>query len=254
MNMRVLPESPRRRKRAIVLALFGVAAVVATIVGLTLSNTSNEKETFEPGKVQVIHNQVPVALSAADRRAVLQAVDRFVEAAVARHDLAAAYDLTAPELRGPMSRRQWARGEIPVPAYPVYRHGARITDAYRNDVSVQLFLKARRPSVEPLGVDMELKAVGKGSNRRWLVAYYLPRQTLGTAVARGPTAAPEPKDPGLGPHLSKVWFFVPLGMLGLIVLVPVGVGIRDWLQGRAAERRYGERRELPPLPPRADER
>jgi len=252
--MRGLPESPRRRKRAIVLAVLVVAAVVATIVGLTWSNTSPEKETFQQGKAQVVHEQVPVALSAADRRAVLQTVDRFVETAVARRDLAAAYDLTAPELRGQVSRREWARGDTPVLSYPVYRHGARITATYRNDVSVQLFLKARRRSVEPLGVDMELKAVGKGANRRWLVAYYLPRQTLGTAVARGPTAGPEPKDPGIGPHLSKVWFFVPLGILGLIVLVPVGLGIRDWFGARAAERAYGNRRELPPLPPRARDR
>jgi hypothetical protein len=252
--MRFLPESPRRRKRVIVLAVLAAAGIAAAIVGLTLSNTSHEKETFEPGKAQVIQNQVSVPLSPADRRAVLQAVDRFVDTAVARRDLAAAYDLTSPELRGPVSRREWARGDIPVPAYPVYRHGVRITDTYRNDVFAQLFLKARRSSVEPLGVDIELKALGKGSKRRWLVAYYLPRQTLGTAVARGPTAAPEPKDPGIGPHLSNLWFFVPLAMLGLIVLVPVAIGVRDWLQGRAAERRYGERRELPPLPPRAGDR
>jgi hypothetical protein len=225
---------------------------VGTIVGLTWSNTSHEKETFEPGKAQVVQQQVPVALSAADRRAVLQTVDRFVEAAVARRNLSAAYDLTAPELRGGVSRREWARGEIPVPSYPVYGHGARITDTYRNDVSVQLFLKGRRSSVEPLGVDMELKAFGTGAKRRWLVAYYLPRQTLGTAVARGPTSAPAPKDPGIGPHLGKVWFIAPLALLGLIVLVPVGLGVRDWLQARAAERRYGERKELPPLPPRTD--
>jgi hypothetical protein len=254
MRMRVLPESPRRRKRVIVLALLGAAAVVGTVIGLTMSNTSHEKETFEPGKAQVIQNQVPVPLSAADRRAVLTAVDRFVDTAVARRDLAAAYDLTTPELRGPVSRREWARGDIPVPEYPVYRHGVRITETYRNDVFAQLFLKAKRPSVEPLGVDLELKAVGKGSKRRWLVSYYLPRQTLGTAVARGPTAAAEPKDPGIGPHLSNVWFFVPLGMLGLIVLLPVAIGTRNWLQGRAAERRYGERKKLPPLPPRPGDR
>jgi hypothetical protein len=254
MPMRVLPESPRRRKRVIVLALVAAAAVLATIIGLTLSNTSPEKETFQPGKAQVIQNQVRVPLSASDRRAVLLAVDRFVDTAVARHDLAAAYDLTAPELRGPVSRREWAGGDIPVPAYPVFRHGVRITETYRNDVFAQLFLKARRSSVQPLGVDIELKAVGKGSKRRWLVSYYLPRQTLGTAVARGPTAAPEPKDPGIGPHLSNLWFFVPLGMLGLIVLVPLAIGIRNWFQARSAERRYGERKELPPLPPRPGDR
>jgi hypothetical protein len=244
-------ESPRRRRRAVGAAVLVFLAIVGTIVGLTWSNTSDEKETFQPGKAQVVQQQVPVALTAADRRAVLRAVDRFVEDAVARRDLAAAYDLTAPELRGGVSRREWSRGEIPVASYPVYRHGVRITDTYRDDVSVQLFLQARRrSSVEPLGVDMELKAVGKGAKRRWLVSYYLPRQTLGTAVARGRAAAPAAKDPGLGPHLGKVWFIVPLALLGLIVLVPVGLGIRDWLQARAAERRYGERKELPPLPPR----
>jgi hypothetical protein len=252
--MRRLIESPRRRKRVLVLALVGVAAIVATIIGLTWSNTSHQKETFEPGKAQVIPQEIPVALSRADRRAVLRTVDRFVETAVARRDLAAAYDLTAPELRGGVNRTEWARGEIPVPSYPVNRHGARITDSYRDDVSVQLFLSSRRRGVDPLGVDMELKAVGNGAKRRWLVSYYLPRQTLGIAAPRGPSAAPEPKDPGLGPHLGMVWFLVPLAILGLIVLVPVGLGVRDWVQARAAERRFGKQRELPPLPPRTRQR
>ena len=252
--MRRLIESPRRRKRALVLAALVVAALVATVIGLTWSNTSHEKETFEPGKAQVIHEQVPAALTRADRRAVLQAIHRFVETAVARRDLGAAYDLTTRELRGGMSRREWAGGEIPVPSYPVYRYGARITDTYRNDVSVQLFLEAKRGGVDPLGVDMELKAVGSGASRRWLVSYYLPRETLATAAPRRSTSASEPKDPGLGPHLGKTWFLVPLAILGLIVLVPVGIGIRDWFQGRAAERRYGERKDLPPLPPRAGQR
>src|SRR5437763_4177480 len=108
--MRGLPESPRRRKRVLVIAAVVLAAGVATIVGLTWSNTSHEKETFGPGKAQVIPQQVPVPLSAADRRAVLRTVDRFVQTAVARRDLAAAYDITSPELRGSVSRRRWSRG------------------------------------------------------------------------------------------------------------------------------------------------
>jgi hypothetical protein len=248
--MRRLIESPRRRKRLLVLAVIAVAAIGATIVGLTWSNTSREKETFEPGNAQVIPEQVRVRLSRADRRAVLRTVDRFIETAVARHDLAAAYDLTTPDLRGQVTRRQWARGDVPVPSYPVYRHGATITDTYRNDVSVQLFLEARRRGVDPLGVDMELKAFGRGANRRWLVSYYLPRESLATAAPAAPNAAAEPKDPGIGPHLGKLWFFVPLAILGLIVLVPVGLGVRDSVQGRLAERRYGREKELPPLPPR----
>jgi hypothetical protein len=50
------------------------------------------------------------------------------------------------------------------------------------------------------------------------------------------------------------WFLVPLAILGLIVLVPVGLGVRDWVQARAAERHFGQQRELPPLPPRTRQR
>ena len=249
--MRVLPDSPRRRKRAVALLVLAAAGGLAAVLALLLGNTAHpQKELFVQGKVKTAENQAPTRLSAADRRAVLAAVDRFVELGVARRNLAAAYDLTTVNLHGGVTREQWARGDIPIYPYPVYRHGARVLTAYPNDVMVQLILSSRGRKVEPLGVDVELIAVGKGAKRRWLIDYYQPRQTLGTAADR-PKSAPGPKDPGLGPHLTKKWLLVPAGIFLLIVLVPIGLGLRDWLAGRSAERKFGKGRELPPLPPRA---
>lgn len=43
---------------------------------------------------------------------------------------------------------------------------------------------------------------------------------------------------------------MPLAIFALILLVPLGLGVRHWTAARAAERAYGDGRELPPLPPR----
>jgi len=246
--VRALPDSPRRRKRVLIAGTAAALALVATLLGLHFRNTADpQKETFQPGEAQVTHDQVPKKLSPADRRTVLTVVHRFVEAGVAGKDLAAAYDLTTSSLHAGVTREQWVRGDNPIYRYPVFKHGVRIAASYENDVMVQLYVRARSRKVEPLGVDVELKAVGKGPTRRWLVDYFQPREALVTAADR-PASGPQPKDPGLGPHLTQRWLFVPLGVFLLILLVPVGLGVRHWAEARAAEREFGDGRELPPLP------
>lgn len=252
LHMGGLLDSPRRRKRALVAAVVVAAALVATVVGLHFRNTAKpHKETFERGQAQVTHEQVPVRLAARDRREILSVVERFVEDGVAGKDLARAYDLSTPNLRGGLTREQWSRGDNPIYRYPVYKHGVRIAASYRNDVMVQLYVRARARKVEPLGVDMELLASGSGPERRWRVDYFQPRETLVTAADQ-PRGGPEQKDPGIGPHLTERWLLVPLGIFALIILLPVGLGVRHWAAARAAEREYGQGRALPPLPRRSD--
>ena len=218
------------------------------MLGLHFSNTAKpQKETFEQGHAQVTDDLVPKRLAPADRRAILSVVNRFVEEGVTGKDLAAAYNLTTASLRAGVTREQWIRGDNPIYRYPVFKHGVRIAASYENDVMVQLYVRARSRKVEPLGIDVELQALGEGTARRWLVDYFQPREALVTAADR-PATGPQPKDPGLGPHLTQRWLFVPLGIFLLILLVPLGLGVRHWAEARAAEREFGEGRELPPLP------
>jgi hypothetical protein len=248
--MRGLPDSPRRRKRFLIAAVVAGVALLATVFGLLFRNTAKpQKETFEQGKAQVTHDQVPKRLTPADRRAVLSVVNRFVATGVAGKDLSAAYDLSTANFHAGVTREQWVRGANPIYRYPVYKHGLRISGSYTDDVTVQLYVRARSRKVEPLGVDVDVKAVGTGSKRRWLVDYFQPRETLVTAGDR-PASGPAPKDPGLGPHLAERWLLVPLGIFVMILLIPLGLGVRHWSQGRAAERAFGDSRELPPLPRR----
>jgi hypothetical protein len=250
--VRGLPESPRQRKRAIAALVVIAAGLVAALLGLHFRNTAKpEKETFERGQAQVTHEQVPTRLAATDRRAILALVNRFVEDGVAGKNLPAAYDLSTDNLKGGLSREQWSSGQNPIYRYPVFKHGVRIAASYKNDVMVQLYLRARTRKVDPLGVDVEVLAFGKGPARHWLVDYFQPRETLVTAADR-PRGGPEPKDPGIGPHLTQTWLLVPLGIFGLIVLLPVGLGVHHWVTARAAERQYGQGRELPPLPSRTE--
>ena len=43
-----------------------------------------------------------------------------------------------------------------------------------------------------------------------------------------------------------------IGIFALIVLLPLGLGVRHWAAARAAEREFGQERALPPLPRRSD--
>jgi hypothetical protein len=85
--------------------------------------------------------------------------------------------------------------------------------------------------------DMQLRAFGKGDDRRWLVDSWTP--TSYTGVPRGPLLGgsnrppPEYKSP-LGPS----WLFFPLAVLSLALLIPVFVLGRNWWRDRRAVRRY----------------
>src|SRR5919206_3213417 len=57
-------------------------------------------------------------LSPADRAAITRTIDVFVNHAVTREHTVAAYDVVAPEMRPGITRKQWARGDIPVYPFP----------------------------------------------------------------------------------------------------------------------------------------
>src|SRR5438046_10446683 len=66
----------------------------------------------------VVQSASAARLTAADRKAIDHAVDVFVNHAVKRANVGAAYAVVDSNLRGGMTRRQWSHGEIAVYTYP----------------------------------------------------------------------------------------------------------------------------------------
>jgi hypothetical protein len=82
----------------------GVAVLVAGVATFAVSRLDRGEATPRPAP-----------LDPAARRVALE----FVHTAVARRDLARAWHLAAPELRGDMTLEEWKTGTIPVVPYPV---------------------------------------------------------------------------------------------------------------------------------------
>jgi len=120
---RPFPSSPRRRRR---LALLAGLLVAAGAVGLLIAVLPRGKpfsNRLSSQTARTATNIVTVPLAASDRRQIDDVLDRFVPAAVGRHDPGAAWSLAAPALRAGTTREDWVRGDVPVTPYPL-RAGA----------------------------------------------------------------------------------------------------------------------------------
>src|SRR3972149_5373448 len=99
----------------------------------------------------------------------------FCPPAVARGDLAEAYELTHPELRQGLTREQWLTGNFPVQYYPadaIDRAAFKIDESYPTEAVLEVALIPKEgETVKP-----QIFFVGlKKSGNRWQVYYWAPR-------------------------------------------------------------------------------
>ena len=260
--MRAWLSSPRRRRRLLWIAALVLAAGGIALVAVATQQSSGKGARSNAPAAPAFNaaSQRSVPLAAADRRRITATLKRFVATAVARRT-GASYDLVTADFRGGTTRAEWARGDTPVYRYPAQLSSAgepQIVGSYPNDVLANLLLQPRPgASAGPILFSVELKR----QRSRWLVDSFAPLEVYSkpgappTKVAvkhshkPAKTAAPTNSGFDRG-RLSTTWFLLPVGIFFLIVLVPVGIWTRSWLAGHRAERAYGGRKELPPLPPR----
>jgi len=256
VRVRRLLSSPRRRRRLFRVSGVVIAAGCAVAIGFLYPNTGRKEAGFSPGKPQVTHEEPPATpLAKSDIAASEQALDHFVRTAVLRRNVDDSYDLVTRQLRAGLTRSQWHTGDIPVAPFAAkdfafaksklqYSHG----NLARYDVLIWAKPKAATSSTS---FSMELRAVGAGKSRRWLVDYFEP---IGGGISM---PAKPPRNPlsvrsqpsATDPPLGAAWVFVPLSIFSLIVLVPTGLAIRGWRRNRRADPEYATR-ALPPLPPK----
>ena len=241
-----LLSSARRRRRLArgggALAIAGGIAAVAVI----WPNTGTSVQLPQHEGIKAVY-VTPRSVSFAGARGdeVLRVQQRFVDHAVFRHDVAAAYDLVAPSLRGSLTRAQWATGDIPVEPYPegaVKEIRGRLLYSYLDRVSLEVrFLTKPGAEVGEQTFDLVLRRVGPaaaGGSERWLVSSWLPSGGIADprAARRGgldlTTAVAGKGQIGAG------WLALPAAILGVALLGLAGLGVRGWHRHRRAVRAY----------------
>lgn len=172
-----LTDSPRKQRRffylsASVLAI-GAAAFLSLVVFRGTSNAFTDTISNKPATLYHPDKKVPLSK---DQIALAR---RFIQTAVERRDLDAAYAFTHPDLRGNLTRKQWDTGNIPVINYPARNAetASFVVDySFATSALLEVDLVAKR------GQDMRphllffigLKREHGKPTGRWLVNYWQP--------------------------------------------------------------------------------
>jgi hypothetical protein len=236
--MRLLRSSRFRRRAGWLAVCLAVAGGVA-FVGVRFSNTGHpEKETFQPGKPQLVpRNPKADAFTPAEQRQVRAIAVRFIESAVYRKHVVDSFALTTSELHQGLSRADWAKGTIPVVPYPadaVDNVRWRLDYSYAGEVGLKVaFYPKSRSGVNRQIFDITLQNEGKAGAPHWLVSYWAPEG--GVQLSQGDPRAPSVDMNPPKPPLGAVWLFVPIGVIvGGLVGVIVFLAVRGRVRHRRA--------------------
>ena len=150
----------------------GVAAVTIVYFGNT-GKTYVDTKSNVPAQIYTQRKQIPLEKDA--RRVA----GRFLLTAVSRKNLGESYDLTHPDLRQGLSRKEWLTGNIPVTYYPADKLDAatfKVDESYQNEAILEVALLPKKGiDIKPQIFFIGLKKVGKGSSAEWKVNYWVPR-------------------------------------------------------------------------------
>jgi hypothetical protein len=182
----------------------------------------------------------------AERDAINRTLDRFVNSAVKRHDVAASWNLVTPEMRAGVSRSAWDRGNLPVIPYPARGttfHDWTIDLASATEVDFELMIsRSKTDAIQFIGTMKKLHG-------RWLVDSFNPAATFsgsGTVVGTHDFTARSGGGGGKRvARLGSVWIAIPAALIGGGIVLVLGFFLFVWLRNRRAYRRA----QLRPLEP-----
>jgi hypothetical protein len=178
----VSPSAERRAEVRLRLALGG--AVVLFLIGAIVfiqartdtgpaPTPASPQQALQPDVEQtnVLGGAQGGKLTPAARKVALA----FAMSTLKRENLAGSWKLAAAELRGPVTRKQWLAGELPIPPYPVRSVASstfKVVTATPDRVLLQLLVlpPVGNKQVVPIRYDMTLEKTGG----HWLVTYLTP--------------------------------------------------------------------------------
>jgi hypothetical protein len=194
-------------------------------------------------------------LSPADRAAINATLDVFVNHAVKRKGIGAAYDVVTPAMHDGMTRKQWAKGDIPVYPYPAAGrqfHNWTLFSRSSQEAGIELILDPAARHKRNLG-QIAFNVYLKPGHGRWLVDSFIPAATfapVGKApVVQGPgdflgtPGGQTYNRPSLERHskpsrISVAYIFVPFAAIGLLLAGLAAWGLAHWIRQRRIDRLY----------------
>lgn len=235
----------------------GAVAAIMVLIPEPAQPNLNPSKNAPPAKVRA---PISTQVSAVERRGINATLDKFLSAGLNHNSMATAWRLAGPELKGGTTLREWERGTSPIPYYPTHEtafHGWTTIDAGPNYVVFNILVHPRRGATSSWVFSGEVIKHRSGwvVNRLYTVAT-MQRPTkqgqkeVGPAdFQAGPAAAGIPVSKGA---LSTTWLLAIVGIIGMVLVFPLGFGIAVAVKGRRRRREYeGSRsRSLPPLPNR----
>ncbi len=216
-----------------------LAAAALASLAIRYRNTGVSQGTAvrdRPANVYARPESVP--FTGARKKAAGVVVREFIDQAVLRKNPGASWELVTPSFRQGLTRAQWRTGNIPVVPFPTEDFAearSMLAYSYLDRVGLEVALLPKPGAETPATVfTLELRPVGAGSRKHWLVSSWAPAPTLNPRPplsAGGPTVAQHSP-------LSATWLLVPAGVVGLALLIPVGIGVREWRRRARAARAY----------------
>src|SRR5262245_20486449 len=191
----------------------------------------------------------PPHLAPSDRKAINETLDVFVNHAVKRKNVGAAYAVVTPTLKGGMTRAQFAHGDIGVYPYPAAGHKFHewnIQYRTREEVAIELILSPTKRYQAKLG-QILFHVYLQPSHGKWLVDEFMPGATFApigkpgvVQAARDFQANPSAQTynranrdkPTNPPRVSAKFALVPFGVILLVLLGLAGRGITENIRYR----------------------
>jgi hypothetical protein len=238
--------SYRWRRRIAWMTASALAAIGAVAIVVEWPNTT--PKPVPPSNVRAhvdTKPPKPVRLKGHDKASSLKVVYKFVYTAVARKHIDQSWDLVAPEFRAGFTRQQWDSGQMPVVGFPVQDAKWKLQFSDVEGVGYTIALLPTKASHQRAQVFMiGLHLLGSAHKRHWVVDNWQAAPTSGVQESLGSggggggsvLGAAVTPPPGLKSSESAAWLLLPVGLLSLIILVPLGVGTVNWYRGRRAER------------------
>ena len=115
----------------------------------------------------------------------------FVVTAVARRNLAAAWTISGPNVRGGLTHAEWMTGNIPVIPYPVasLQYGApfKIDYSFANQALIEVaLLPTPSTKIKPQIFDLLLRKVrGADGTSHWVVDSWVPHGSVPVPLGNG---------------------------------------------------------------------